>query len=204
MITIATLLWQPNVTSFPFSRAYDQSWVEKLYRGFARNLTQPFEFVVFTDRQRSFDEPINQMTLTDNPPSYGSCIEPFRLGIPMIIVGLDTIVCGNVDHLAEYCMTADKIALPRDPYHPHIACNGVALVPAGNEDVWPGTAPENDMAHVRTTEHVYIDDLFPLQVISYKAHWRGQDRPNARIVYFHGGSKPHQLPDEPLVQKHWL
>ncbi len=36
MLTVATLFWQPNVASRDFSRCYDESWVEKLYRGFRR------------------------------------------------------------------------------------------------------------------------------------------------------------------------
>jgi hypothetical protein len=57
MLHVVTLLWDANLHSQVFSRDYDESWVEKLYRGFARNLSEPFRFVVFTDRERTFRAP---------------------------------------------------------------------------------------------------------------------------------------------------
>jgi hypothetical protein len=208
MLTLATLLWQPNVSSRDFSRCYDESWVEKLYRGFRRNLTAPFEFVCFVDRLRTFSEPIGQQTFRDmhlgRVLGYGDCIEPYRLGVPMILVGLDTIVTGNIDHLADYCMTSDRFALPRDPYRPRIACNGVALVPTGHRKVATLHRGENDMEWVRKFPHRYIDDEFPGAVVSYKGAVEKRGLGDARIVYFHGQKKPHQLPHVAWIREHWI
>ena len=102
-----------------------------MHAGFRRHLARPFRFVVFTDRDRDFSGGIEQSRLTSATPGYGDCIEPYRLDSPMILVGLDTIVTGDVGHLADYCLTADRIALPLDPFKPSRVCNGVALVPAG-------------------------------------------------------------------------
>lgn len=55
VITVATLLWDANRHSQPFSSIYDEHWVERLYRGVARNLTQPFRFVCYVDRERAAD-----------------------------------------------------------------------------------------------------------------------------------------------------
>ena len=204
MITVATLIWEPNDTSFPFSRMYDNSWVERLYRGFARNLTVPFRFVVFTDRMRVFNEDgIWQHMLTAAKPSYGDCIEPFRLNEPMILCGLDTVVTGNCDHLARYCITGQVIALPRDPFNPSQACNGVCLVPGGNRAVWDEWNGENDMEWLRGRPHVYSDDLFPGQVVSYKGHVKKHGLGDARIVYFHGLEKPHELSHVDWISEHW-
>ena len=201
MITIATLLWRPNSKSYPFSRMYDESWVEKLYRGFHRNLTQPFRFICFTDMRRSYSEPIEQKFI-EGPIDYHCCTQPYRLGDPMILVGLDTVIVGNVDHLAEYCIKSDVLALPRDPYHPERACNGVALVPAGHQDI-AGNPGENDMVWVRRFPHKYIDDLFPGQVVSYKGHVKKNGLGDARIVYFHGKEKPHEI-EEDWLKDHWI
>ena len=102
MITIATLLWDANVNSQPFSSMYDEAWVEKLYRGFARNLNAPFRFVCYTDRERKFSEAIHQRRLQSQAPGYGDCIQPYELDVPMMLVGLDTVIVGNLDHLAAY------------------------------------------------------------------------------------------------------
>ena len=202
MLQAVTCLWAPNSHSYPFSRMYDESWVEKLYRGFRRNLTGDFNFVVFTDSPREFSEPIMQLPLLALKPDYSAMCEPYALNEPMILVGLDTIITGNIDHLAEYCLTKDKMALPRDPNRPEMACNGVALVPAGHEDIANNSTGENDMKWVRRFPHVYIDDLFPGQVVSYKGHVKKHGLGDARIVYFHGHEKPHEL-DEDWIREHW-
>ncbi|MCF6111995.1 hypothetical protein [Mesorhizobium muleiense] len=205
MLTVATLLWQPNARSRDFSRCYDEIWVEKLYRGFRRNLTLPFRFICFVDRSYSFTEPdIEQQRIKAPRPDYGTCIEPYGLGVPMILVGLDTIVTGNIDHLAEYCLTADRFALPRDPYHPKIVCNGVALVPTGHKKLATRHRGENDMEWVRRFPHRIIDDLWPGQVVSYKGHVKKHGIGDTRICFFHGLEKPHQLPHVAWVKEHWI
>lgn len=204
MITIATLLWDPTEASFDFSRCYDETWVEKLYRGFARNLTLPFRFVCFTDRPRDFCEPIDQ-ELIRGRLDYSACIEPYRLGEPMILVGLDTIVTGNCDHLAMYCLEADRLAVPLDPYAPHQVCNGVALVPRGHEHIaTTHDGHTNDMDWIRRHEPAVIDRLFPGQVLSYKAQVKPLGLGGARIVYFHGLEKPHQEYSRVgWIREHW-
>lgn len=204
MITIATLLWDANGGSQHFSKMYDESWVCRLLQGFQRNLSLPFRFVLFTDRERHLPAEVIQQRMTAKQPSYGDCIEPYRLNMPMILVGLDTVITGPVNHLATYCMVADKIALPRDPYSPERCCNGVALVPAGQREVYDDWRGENDMAWLRARPHVFIDDLFPGQVVSYKGQVKKNGLGDARIVYFHGNEKPRELTDQPWIRKHWL
>ena len=204
MITIATLFWQANDASYDFSRAYDETWVEKLYRGFARNLTRPFRFVCFTDRTRDFCEPIDQEPIRGRL-DYSACIEPYRLGEPMILVGLDTIVTGNCDALADYCMTADRFAVPLDPYAPQRVCNGVALVPRGHQRIaLEHDGKTNDMEWVRRFSPGVIDHLFPGHVASYKVHVKPRGLGDARIVYFHGLEKPPEIyQTTPWVREHW-
>lgn len=215
MLTIATLLWDWNPQSHHFSRYYDESWVDKLYRGFARNLTVPFRFVCYTDRQRHFVEPaIRIAEIEARTPNYSTCIEPFGRGEPMILCGLDTVILRNIDHLEQYCMNArpNHIALPRDPYQWDRACNGVCLVPAGNEAIYTEHAGQNDMEWLRSRPHVFIDDIFPGSVKSYKGHVLGQTIGQAGprgfkdidICYFHGMPKMHQLQDVPEIRDNWI
>jgi hypothetical protein len=207
VLTVACCLWDANDGSRDFSTMYDETWVEKLYRGFARNLTLPFKFVCFTDHVRHFDEPIEQVGFKKLPPDYGSMIEPFQLNVPMILTGLDTVITGNIDHLMQYCFKADRLALPLDPNHPHTICNGVALVPRGCRDIyhrWNGeTKYLSDMEWLRAQDYAVLDNLFPGQIISYKCHVKKNGLRDARIVYFHGKEKPHEI-DEPFVDECWL
>jgi hypothetical protein len=204
MITIATLLWDANAASAGFSRMYHESWVTRLYEGFARNLSMPFRFVLFTDRARDLPPEITQEQLRNAKPTYADCIEPYRLNMPMILIGLDTVITGPVNHLVEYCMVADKIALPRDPYHLERASNGVALVPAGQRRVFDDWKGQNDLEWMQQQPHVDIDALFPGQIVSYKGHVKKHGLGDARICYFHGREKPHELTSEPWIRKHWL
>lgn len=201
-ITIATLLWQPNQHSRDFSRCYSPEWVDKLYRGFKRNLTRPFSFICFTDQRYEFSERIYQLPLPDGEPDYSYCIAPYQLGVPMILCGLDTVVTGNCDALVQHCLNTDRIALPRDPYKPSRACNGVALVPRGKEDIYERHRGENDMAWCRAQPHNFINNLLPGQVVSYKARIAKHGIGDARIVYFHGEQKPHQI-NHPVLE-HWI
>jgi hypothetical protein len=207
MLTVATVFWDANAASFDFSRCYSEEWVDKLYRGFRRNLTVPFQFVCFTERPRQFGEQIIQEQLTISPPDYRCLIEPYRLGEPMILVGLDTVIVGNCDALAEYVLGGGALALPRDPFSRERACTGVVLVPAGVESIWLGYTGRDDMEHMRAQPHVFIDDLFPGQVLSWKGgiRNRGLDVPpvDARIIYFHGADKPHELGHLDWVWEHW-
>lgn len=204
MITIVTLFWQANDHSYDFSRAYDETWVEKLYRGFERNLTRPFRFVCFTDKRRDFCEPIHQEQIRGRL-DYSACIEPYRLGVPMILVGLDTVVTGNCDALADYCMTADRFAAPLDPYQPSQVCNGVALVPRGHERIaTEHDGRVNDMEWVRRFSPAVIDELFAGQVASYKVHVKPRGLGDTRICYFHGEMKPHQeYARTGWIREHW-
>lgn len=204
MLTVATCLWDANPKSYDWSRCYTEEWVEKLYRGFARNLTVPFRFVCFSERERSYSEQIEQELLTDPVPNCGSLVEPYRLNEPMILVGLDTVVCGNVDHMAEYALAGNTLALTRDPYSPERACTGVAVVPAGQRGVWDSyDGNPDDMVHLRKQEHVLIDDLWPGHAISWKAHVGLLGWLNSRIVYFHGRPKAHEIAGDELVMRHW-
>ena len=200
-VTICACLWEPNEQSFPFSRMYDEGWVDRLYRGFSRHSSYDLDFVCFTDKDRTFAEPIRQERL-EGPLGYGALIEPFKLNEPSIICGLDTIVTGDVDQLIEYCLTAGKIAAPRDPFFPKLVCNGVVLVPGGNGWIYEAHEGENDMDYIRGLDVEVIDDIFPGQVVSYKGHVKAYGLDDARIVYFHGEEKPHQL-DHDWIDREW-
>jgi hypothetical protein len=204
MLKVVTLLWEANERSYSFSTAYNESWVCKLYDGFARHLTRPYQFVLFTDRRRDFgSRNVLQILIESVPPSYGCCIEPYRLNDPMILVGLDTIVTGNINHLADYCLTSTMLALPTDPFHPVTVCNGVALVPSGCRDVYERWRGENDMEWMRRQRFKVIDALFPGHVVSFKGDAKGYGLRDARIVYFHGAEKPHELPEVEWIGRHW-
>jgi hypothetical protein len=202
MLTVATCFWRANKHTAEASRCYDEEWVNRLARGFRRNLTIPFRFVVLTDREYEFAEGIEQERLSTDVPDWSSMIEPFRIEGPLIVAGLDTIIVRNIDRFAHWCRTGDKIALPRSPGKDY-ACNGVAFVPAGFTGVYRDWRGENDMEWLRKQPHIFIDDHWPGAVVSYKCDVRLNGLGDARVCYFHGSPKMSELLDLPWVSENW-
>lgn len=205
MLHVACCLWDANGHSQSFSRCYDETWAEKLYRGFKRNLTQPFRFVCFVDYPRAFDElEIDQEILEADEPNYGCMIEPFKLNEPTIICGLDTVILQNIDHMAEYCLSGEKIAVPKHPSLPDII-NPVVLVPKGHRAVFDSWNGENDMQWMGKQGVVFTDTMWPGQILSLKMHdIRRKGPQGARIVYFHGDPKPPALMQLDWVKENWV
>lgn len=209
MITIACAFWDANPLSKQFSRHYTEADVCALYRGFKRHLTVPFRFVCWSEKERDYAETeIEQRRLVDARPSYGSLTQCYELNEPTIMVGLDTVIVGNCDHIASYCLEAEKPAVPMDPFIPDTVCNGVTLVPAGNDWLWREYHGQNDMDWIRDSwkagRVIAFDKLFPNQIVSYKRHIeRGGLTDETRICYFHGERKPHELPHVAWIGRHW-
>jgi len=205
MLHIACCLWDVNDKSLPNSRCYDESWVEKLYRGFVRNLTLPFRFVCFTDRDRYFDGPIEQERLEAKVPHYGCLIEPFKLNEPMMICGLDTVILQNVDHMARYCLEGERIAVPRHPSLPGVTINPIVFVPRGHRRVFDEWRGENDMEWIGRQDPLHTDTMWPGEILSLKLHdVRRKGTQGARIVYFHGDPKPPSLMHLGWVKENWV
>lgn len=210
MINIACALWDANPLSKQFSRHYTEADVCALYRGWKKHLTVPFRFICWSEKDRDYAEPaIEQRRLRDERPCYGSLTQCYELNEPTIVMGLDTIIVGNCDHLAAYCMDAsNKPAVPMDPFTPDIVCNGVTLVPPGNDWLWTEYPGQNDMDWVRDNwkagRIVAFDKMFPGQIVSYKRHVEKQGLgEEVRICYFHGERKMHELPHVGWIWREW-
>lgn len=82
---------------------YDSgSYVEKLARGVARNLTVPHRFVCLTDSVTPMDG-VETIPLRENWRGYWSKIELYRPGLfkgPVLYLDLDSVVVGSMDRLA--------------------------------------------------------------------------------------------------------
>lgn len=205
MLTLSTVLWDPNEKTETFSHCYSDIWAVRFFNGFRRNLTCPTRSVLFTDRRRDLPKFIEQIVESDlGSNGYGDCVRPFKLNEPMIFAGLDTVVVGNCDKFARYCFESDRIALPKHPYEP-FSINGVVFCPAGQRHIFDDWRGENDMKWMRQWPHDQIDTLWPNRVVSYKARVRGRGSVGkARIVYFHGRPKMQDAMNEEFVREHWV
>lgn len=202
MLVISTCFWRANSKTATASQGYAPFWVDRLARAWQRNLTTPHRFVCFTDRAYDFQEKVEQLPLASKVPGWESMIEPFQLSEPSIICGLDTVIVGNCDALADYCLTADRIALPLSPGKP-FACNAIVLKPEGHTDIYTRWSGENDMEWLRAQPHEFIDTRFPGWVQSYKCHVRPRGLQKSRVVYMHGRPKMDDLSNVHWVKAHW-
>jgi hypothetical protein len=208
VINIACALWDANPLSKQYSRHYTEADVCALYRGIKRHLTMPFRFICWSEKDRTYAEPIEQRRLVDEKPRYGSLTQCYELNEPTLFMGLDTIIVGSLDALASYCLEANKPAVPMDPFYPDTVCNGVTLVPAGNDWLWTEYPGQNDMDWIRDSwkagRLAVIDAIFPGAVVSYKRHVEKQGlKPEMAICYFHGEKKPHELPHVGWISREW-
>lgn len=205
ILNVACCLWDPNIHTFEWSKRYDETWVEKLYSMFHRNLTMPFKFVVFTDRYRTFlDVHIEQRKLITEVPDYGCLIEPFSLNEPTIICGLDLIVLENIDHMARYCFYGEKPAVVDHPSIKGKKINPIVFVPKGNRHIYESWCGENDMDWLQKQDTQSSDVLWPKQILSLKLHdVRRKGTQGAKVIYFHGEPKADGMMGEDWVRNHW-
>lgn len=215
MITFACVLYQGGTDIPEHSRGiFDPSWVDKLYRGIARNITEPFRFVCFVDHEYQFQEPVESKPLWGRPCNMLSLLEPFREDMGRVIfMGLDTIIVRSLAKLVAY---DGPFAMLRDPYVPSRGCSGVMSF-SYTPSIWQaflasGCAGHqmfghpSDMAFLATVPHEYLDDHGIGGIYSYKAHIKSNPAllQTASIIYHHGLEKPHELTHLDWVRRHWL
>lgn len=217
MITVGCVYFQPNDQVQYWSSIYSPEWVNKLYRGVARNISGPFRFVCLTDRlYPELDANIVQFSLQQ--ANWFGLMELFKLPGRVLAMGIDTVITGSLDDLATY---PGQLALNRGPFDPEVPSNGAWMFNNGwwiwekfvadtrKDECTMGGAQklsELEWMRRRLKPHIeLLDDHFPGQVVSYKGHWlTGQcEKENVRIIYFHGRKKPGEIDDE-FIDAHWI
>ena len=225
-ITIVTALFDGRQTKVPHSVGiYDESWVDKLYRGIERNYNGTFGFICLTEKTRRFKEPIRQVRFSRSVDQYGwmSLMEQYRPDLCIgnrCTMGLDTIITGPLNDIFEY--SPEKVALCTDPYHPHLVCNAITLAtPEFAEEIWNiwlndeqkilkectlfGAPSEMVLLRKLYGNSPRIDDMFPGRIVSYRVDVASMNIAveDTSIIYFHGTTKPHQVNKE-WMRRHWV
>lgn len=211
MVEIACVLYQGEDVPEHSKGIFDAEWVDRLYRGIKRNTTRDFRFVCYSDQEYPFKEPIERRPFRLPYKNMFSLLEPFQSTERTIFMGLDTIITGNIDFLFDL----EGFWMLRDPYFPERDCSGV-MVFDPQPELWEfiegnheRLANENrmfghpsDMIFLDKVSHKTIEGP-ERGIYSYKVHVRDSGLPkDAKIVYFHGREKPHEL-SEPWVIEHW-
>lgn len=104
-ITIMCCLFD-STEVWPSSRkTYTTEWVNKLYRGFNRNLERPFRFVCITDLDGTWEPAIERVPFELERRNYFSILEAFRPDLVdgrVLLTGLDTVITGSMEDICGY------------------------------------------------------------------------------------------------------
>ena len=227
-ITIVTALFNGDNTDIPHSvDVYAPDYVDKLYRGIARNFRGTFDFICLTDKNYKFEEPIIQKRLSMSVDQYGwmCVVDVYRPDLCVgkrLTIGLDTIITGPLDDILEH---NTKIGLCTDPIVPEFVCNAITLAsPEFCVELWDlwennkkeimetcifeifGVPSEMELLRKYYNDADRLDVLFPGRILSYKLHIRDEKIPveNTSIIYYHGLPKPHEMLNEKWVEENWV
>jgi hypothetical protein len=176
----------------------DDDYTGKLYRGLARNTTEPFDFEIRTENvHKGFWNKINLF-----PPKER-----------IVFLDLDTVIIDNIDFLFEY---DGDFAILRDFYFPLAYGSAIMSIAPGFgahilEDFRPGVTQKHFTgdqdwirACVKSGDVDLWQDLYPGKLVSYKKHCMDKVPKDASIICFHGHPRPAEVQDLPIMRKHWI
>ena len=232
MIKIITCLFDGVICGIPHSiNIYDATWVDKLYRAIKRNTTKPFELICLVDKEYPIKEPVKQVKFIEQSNvsvGWSLLVEMYRPDITSdrrVTIGLDTIIMNNIDDILE---VDSDIAMLTDPMEPEEVCNAITWCSSEiAEYIWDVWTNKREWVYENcryigdaVSEMILLRKLFDQDgevlrvdnihegIYSYKVHI--MDEPdlieNAKIIYFHGKPKPHELgahPVDDLIRSHW-
>lgn len=187
-------------------------YVRRLHAEVEQHLTVPHRFVCLTDSPMQGIECL--------PARFKVWWEKLHIFEPGLFTGrvmfldLDTFIVDNIDHIAAY---DGHMAMPHDFFRPMGLGPAVMLFnPSWAAFIWeewaaerfPQTDPRGDQGWLenlnqgRMRKDVDIlQELFPRQFYSYKAHCTSGIPPGAKVICFHGKPRPHEAPG--WVREYW-
>lgn len=206
MITVVCVLRSGGI--------YDASWVAKLQRGVARNLSLPHRFACLSD----VDVGCERFALEQSWRGWWSKIELFRPGLfagPALYFDLDTVVTGSLDAIAAH---PHRFTMAHEFYRPPLLCS-TAMAWSGDfsfiHDAFAADADrimaryDGGRSDGRIGDQAFIEDCLSNRgmtvdtfrdlfgersIASYKVHdCQKAPPPDAAAVAFHGFPKPHHL-----------
>jgi len=198
---------------------YNAEWVDKLQRGIQRNLTIPHRFVCFSDC------PVNCERIELLPGDYGfwSKMQLFKSGLltgPTLYIDLDTVICGNIDHMVASIqdqpfvmwIEADKnihssALMYWQGDHSYLWDTFVSKPLSHWESLYGVPPLYGDQAIVSEhTAHTLLTDHCPKEWFHIASRKDADlDLSGVKMLMFRKVSqKPSTMGHHPLVQQHWI
>jgi len=192
-----------NVQNFESRGA---EYVDKLFHGISRHMPSDWRGVCLTDDPECVPWGIDWIEAPANARGWWAKLGLFKPGAfpqgeRVVFFDLDTMIVGDLSDIAGY---QGRFAMLRDiagsPYG-----SGVMAFEAGACDhiwkKWVGagrpTTERGDQEWIGRMEPDCdaLNHLYPGQLVSFKMDVAPQGRkpPDARVIYFHGRPRPHEL-----------
>ncbi len=201
--------------------AFGPEYVNILRDMVARNLPlgYPGRFVCITDDVAGLDDGIETLPLPDDLEKWWGKLYMFKRGLfpdgsRLVFLDLDTVIVGSVAQLANY---RGRFATLRDFYHPKrmgpaIICWEAGAYAASIWDQWVNDGkPRHPMGDLWWLNNMgpefvknadLLQDLFPGEFRSFKAHCHPVPPKGTKVVCFHGQPRPHNC-DAAWVRDVW-
>lgn len=193
-------------------RGRGAEYVERLRAGVRRHLTLPHRFVEF----RGDGSQTGTNYLPDDLPGWWSKLflfrsETFPRLCRVLYLDLDTLVTGSLDEIARY---DGEFACLRDFYRPDGLGSGVMAWRGGfGAEIWDRwnaesrpLLPGGDQEWIeRVTDRKAdrLQDLYPGQIVSFKADCRDGLPAAARLVCLHGRPKFEDMAPDCWARQRW-
>jgi hypothetical protein len=204
-----------NIVCLKWGDKFGPEYVNRLYAGVQRNTTLDVAFHCFTENPKDIHPDVIIHPLPNfNLTGWWNKLYLFSGDLPIsgriVFMDLDTLIVGNIDdllsHNTGFATLRDWFKAEKDPNTLVINSSIMSFVVGQHTHIWTNFMkdptkiaksihPAGDQEWIRQqkpAELVFLQDLFPNQLYSYKSHCLGGLPPNARIVCFHG--KP-SIPD---------
>lgn len=184
-------------------------YVNKLFDMVFRNLPQDLikKFVCFTDNAEGLNPLIEARELPGNLTGWWNKIYLFKKGLfnkgeRIFFLDLDTIITGPLDHIVKY---SGKFMVLKDFYNRNNYNSGVMLWEADFDDgvIWdnyekagfPYDLSDGDQEWIKRNykDADLFQDIYPMQVCSYKVSAQNMFPKGTKIVCFHGLPRPHDV-----------
>lgn len=199
-----------NIICLKWGKKYGPEYVNRLYAGFKRHTTVPFNFHCFTEDRRGIVEGVIIHPLPhNNLDGWWNKLylfsEEIKLDGRLFFVDLDTLITGNVDqiisHNKGFVVLRDFYKAEKDVKSIHMGSGLMSFDAHKHPNIWKNfikdpihivasIKPHGDQAWIQkqVAEHdrQYWQDLYPNQVVSFKVHCTKGLPPDARIVCYHG------------------
>ncbi len=166
-----------------------------------KNTTVDYKFVCYSDVLIGDSIPLKR-----GYPGWWSCVELWRATGPSILLGLDTIILGNIDGLLKLSTEVEEneFLLLDSPFHAGEFVNGIQVYNGDWSWLYENFNYEKESAIHRGDENYLINEIqkknakigsinkhFP-GIYNYKRQYKFKQFRDAKIIYFHGRPRPWQ------------